>query len=662
MIYEARVTGVYAGKYWVNIPAKFGTQDVGPIDAAPTIAPAIGDYVYVGELPVSGSFLLLTGKDPSPVPVQWADIAGKPATFPSTWATVSGKPTTFAPSTHTHLWADITDKPSTFTPSTHTHFTVNGGPAVLGLYSSGGGYYSVDGVTKMAINLDGGITSSAAPSIGAHLANKTYVDAQVATRALSSHAHTWAEVTGKPTTFAPAAHTHAGSDITSGTISDARIANATASLDGLLNKAHYTLLANQTEAPTASTLMRRSSSGRSQINTPYSDADIANKAYVDAGDALAVKQGGDNGSAHLDTVTTLGQTSTTSSANVTPANGYPINGTAGELDVRPFHATRPAAYLIQEWTQWSPFRKWGRSTNNATAATPVWTAWVEITSQVATSLVAGLMSAADKAKLDTAAYDGGPGSIAWVNANGYLKATAMFANESAAQYNAGHALTRKDYVDDNFLGSPLVSIGTAQNLNNYTTTGRFLQGNNNAAAGGTNYPAPFAGRLLVDGSTTFTWQEYTVYSAAGGDYSGTSYTRGRYNSTWSPWQETLTARADGLDTWARMTITDSTNFKPYAGVANNLPEYSKVGREVRFEGVLECLTAGWISSNASRKVGTIPAAMAPSRRNHVVVIQSSNADRVVLEVTPAGDVNLYRYGPTTNASGAWLPISTGWRV
>lgn len=650
MIYEARVTGVYAGKYWVNIPAKFGTQDVGPIDAAPTIAPAIGDYVYVGELPVSGSFLLLTGKDPSPVPVQWADIAGKPATFPSTWATVSGKPTTFAPAAHTHLWADLTDKPSTFTPSAHTHFTVNGGPAVLGLYSNGGGYYSVDGVTKMAINLDGGITSSAAPSIGAHLANKTYVDAQVATRALSSHAHTWAEVTGKPTTFTPSAHVHSGADITSGTISDARIANATASLDGLMPKADKAKLDAATSSPTASTVAMRDVNGGLQVIMPAAGINyVANRAYVDAGDAGSIKQSGDNGSTHLNTINTVGQSYTTASANVTPANGYPINGTAGELDVRPFHGTRPAAWVIQEWTQWSPFRKWGRASSNATAATPTWSAWVEITSQVATSLIAGLMSPSDKAKLDASTASNSNSTLVMRDPTGHVNTSTPTSGTHAANMS---------YVDSTFLGLELVSMGSGQNLNDYTTTGRFYQGNNNAAAGGTNYPGPFAGRLLVDGTSTFTWQEYTFYASAGAKLSGVKMTRARYNSTWTQWTSNAT---DAPAVWETIPIS-GTSYKLYDSA---LPiKISESGGWVNLNGAVTVTANGNANNSNAVVAGLIPSKYMPPAASQVMVwrCQASNNDSFGVTIEGDGRLNINRYGPGTGNVGVWLPFNVSWKL
>lgn len=49
---------------------------------------------------------------------------------------------------------------------------------------------------------------------GNDAANKTYVDQQVGGRAPSSHSHSWASITGKPTTFAPSSHSHDWNSIT----------------------------------------------------------------------------------------------------------------------------------------------------------------------------------------------------------------------------------------------------------------------------------------------------------------------------------------------------------------------------------------------------------------------------------------------------------------
>jgi len=73
-----------------------------------------------------------------------------------------------------------------------------------------------------------------------------------------------------------------GSDITTGTISDARIAKATAALDGLMLKTDKAKLDAATSAPTVSTIAMRNSAGRIQVTDPASDTTAATpKSYVD---------------------------------------------------------------------------------------------------------------------------------------------------------------------------------------------------------------------------------------------------------------------------------------------------------------------------------------------------------------------------------------------
>ena len=72
-----------------------------------------------------------------------------------------------------------------------------------------------------------------------------------------------------------------GSDITTGTISDARIANATSVLDGLMPKADKAKLDAATQSATASTLALRSATGTIDVATPTVAAHAARKDYVD---------------------------------------------------------------------------------------------------------------------------------------------------------------------------------------------------------------------------------------------------------------------------------------------------------------------------------------------------------------------------------------------
>ncbi|ALY09352.1 minor tail protein [Arthrobacter phage Jawnski] len=113
------------------------------------------------------------------------------------------------------------------------------------------------------MKLDGsGRSQVAAPAAGGDITNKTYVDAQVATKANTSHAHTAA-------------------DITSGVLTVARLPLATTSAAGIIAAVDRVLLDGASSAATPSTLVKLDAAGRAQVVNPSVAADIANKSYVD---------------------------------------------------------------------------------------------------------------------------------------------------------------------------------------------------------------------------------------------------------------------------------------------------------------------------------------------------------------------------------------------
>ncbi|AYD81521.1 minor tail protein [Arthrobacter phage KBurrousTX] len=227
---------------------------------------------------------------------------------------------TKANTSHTHAWADITSGvPTTFTPAAHTHaaadvtsgtFAAARLPAATGAAAgsmSAADKTKLDNATALAtpstlVMLDAsGRAAVAAPSGGGDIANKTYVDAQVATRAASSHTHpwtqitslpasftpsahthVWADLTDAPATFTPSAHTHSATDINTGTLSAARLPAASGATAGSMSAADKTKLDNASAAATANTLVLLDAAGRAQVAAPSVAADIANKSYVDS--------------------------------------------------------------------------------------------------------------------------------------------------------------------------------------------------------------------------------------------------------------------------------------------------------------------------------------------------------------------------------------------
>lgn len=286
MIYEAKITGRFNGQYWVTIPVKYGRQAFGPIKAVPGIDPALDEYVYVGEIPAAETYVILSG-----TPIPTATIA---------WANITGKPTTFTPATHTHTAAQTTS--GTFSPDRLPAATTAAQGALSAIDKAKlDAASSLPNASALAIRDAAGNLRVGTASSGSDATNKTYVDAQVATRAPSSHTHAWAEVTGKPTTFAPSAHTHAWADVTgapatyepsahthaaadvsSGVLAAARLPAATTAAQGAMSAADKALLDGATPSPTANTLVKNDANGRFQVATPSAAADVAPKSYVDS--------------------------------------------------------------------------------------------------------------------------------------------------------------------------------------------------------------------------------------------------------------------------------------------------------------------------------------------------------------------------------------------
>jgi len=140
------------------------------------------------------------------------------------WVDVLNKPTTFPPSAHSHSWTEITSKPTTFTPSAHTH-SVSDLTNFPSQATNSGKLLTTNGTSLSwsEFTLTGMTTwhdvlgSPNAISLEAHyhpISDVTGLQTALDGKSSTSHTHSWAEITGKPTTFTPSSHTHLWADIT----------------------------------------------------------------------------------------------------------------------------------------------------------------------------------------------------------------------------------------------------------------------------------------------------------------------------------------------------------------------------------------------------------------------------------------------------------------
>lgn len=114
---------------------------------------------------------------------------------------------------------------------------------------------------KLVMRDENGRAQVVTPASATDVANKTYVDSQIAT------------------------HRHDGAHITTGTVPAARLPRATTTTQGVMSAADKTLLSEATTGATGSTLVRRATDGRTQVADPIYLADAVTKRYVDAEDA-----------------------------------------------------------------------------------------------------------------------------------------------------------------------------------------------------------------------------------------------------------------------------------------------------------------------------------------------------------------------------------------
>ncbi len=148
---------------------------------------------------------------------------------------------------------------------------------------------STAGLNALVIRDAAGRAQFVNPAVAADVANKSYVDTQIGTRAPTTHNHTWAQITsGVPAEFTPTQHEHDATDIITGVLGALRLPAASTSTQGAMSAADKVKLDGAVSAPTASRLVIRDASGRAQFATPSAAGDAAPKSYVDAGDSAAV--------------------------------------------------------------------------------------------------------------------------------------------------------------------------------------------------------------------------------------------------------------------------------------------------------------------------------------------------------------------------------------
>lgn len=154
----------------------------------------------------------------------------------------------------------------------------------------------------------------------------------------------------------------------------------------------------------------------------------------------------------------------------------------------------------------------------------------------------------------------------------------------------------------------MIFIGAAADLNTYTTQGLYHQNANVNAAGGTNYPAPYAGLLEVFTSgTDFVYQRYTVYQA----YFAV-WTRAKYTTTWTSWQQVPTGTVTVAEGGTGATTLTSGAYLKGAGTSAITAQTGIPGGDIT-SGTVGLAYGGTGSTNGTGLVPVIPASVTPEQ-------------------------------------------------
>lgn len=367
---------------------------------------------------------------------------------------------------------------------------------------------SLPTASRLVIRDANGRAQVLSPSASNDIANKTYVDTGLSTKAASTHTHAGTDVALATTTvqgamsgpdkakldgaasaatastlvvrdasgraqFAePSAaadvasksyvdtglstksatgHTHAAADTTTGVFNAARLPAVTTATQGAMLAADKVKLNAASPAATPNTIVMLDAAGRAQVASPSAAADIARKDYVDNG--LATKAATVHTHAYDDItgkpVTFAPSAHThdfTDDITGKPA-AYPT--TWGTVSGKP--ATFAPSAHTHAWADLTdPPATFTPSAHTHSAADVNSGVLAAARLPAATTAAQGAMSAADKAKLDDATYMNTPSVIMARNLSGDTNVNQLVIN-AAAPLSAAQA-TRKDYVDSGLAG------------------------------------------------------------------------------------------------------------------------------------------------------------------------------------------------------------------
>ena len=157
------------------------------------------------------------------------------------------------------------------------------------------------------------------------------------------------------------------------------------------------------------------------------------------------------------------------------------------------------------------------------------------------------------------------------------------------------------------------------------------------------------------GTTDYRQSQTIIYGV-----SGECYIRWGTETGWSDWVLTAVKGVPMLEDSGWITPTLINSFTVYGGLAENQPQYRKVGKIVELVGAISPPASNTVGTNTQTAFCTLPVGFRPSKI-HSYTMQGSGQYQWLLTVGTSGNVLASRYSLggvlTAPISTSWLPFN-----
>ena len=191
------------------------------------------------------------------------------------------------------------------------------------------------------------------------------------------------------------------------------------------------------------------------------------------------------------------------------------------------------------------------------------------------------------------------------------------------------------YLEGSIIGSNAL-LGTV-NLNDYKTTGDYVQPSDSGASAGQNYPEARAGYLEVVGNGSYAMQRYTTLDIP------TQYGRRLESGTWTAWAPSGSGSSGSWNTLSLLNgwvVVDSSLYP--------VLQYKVTGNQVHLRGMIKHATTSTVGM-----IANMPSETRPSKTLIFTAMTSSGLARI--DVYPHGE--LWVQGYRAGGNGGYVSLT-----